>query len=88
MYEAATKHTGRPEHGSHSAGDHEIHAADVRGVLLFCLIRPLPLLDRAKRVVHHPNQDDQGGSNAMGLFYPFLDDNSVKIIGVEAGGKA
>ena len=27
-----------------------------------CLIRPLPLLDRAKRVVHHPNQDDQGGS--------------------------
>ena len=27
--------TGRPEHGSHSAGDHEIHAADVRGVLLF-----------------------------------------------------
>ncbi|NVK61792.1 MAG: tryptophan synthase subunit beta [Rhodobacteraceae bacterium] len=28
-----------------------------------------------------------GGSNAMGLFYPFLDDPSVKIIGVEAGGK-
>ncbi len=28
-----------------------------------------------------------GGSNAMGLFYPFLDDQSVKIIGVEAGGK-
>ncbi|GGG77072.1 tryptophan synthase beta chain [Salipiger pallidus] len=28
-----------------------------------------------------------GGSNAMGLFYPFLDDKSVKIIGVEAGGK-
>ena len=27
-----------------------------------------------------------GGSNAMGLFYPFLDDPSVKIIGVEAGG--
>jgi len=27
-----------------------------------------------------------GGSNAMGLFYPFLDDESVKIIGVEAGG--
>ncbi len=25
-----------------------------------------------------------GGSNAMGLFYPFLDDASVKIIGVEA----
>ena len=28
-----------------------------------------------------------GGSNAMGLFYPFLDDQSVGIIGVEAGGK-
>ncbi len=28
-----------------------------------------------------------GGSNAMGLFHPFLDDPSVAIIGVEAGGK-
>ena len=28
-----------------------------------------------------------GGSNAMGLFFPFLDDPSVRIIGVEAGGK-
>nr|WP_309744825.1 tryptophan synthase subunit beta [Roseobacter sp. N2S] len=28
-----------------------------------------------------------GGSNAMGLFFPFLDDKSVRIIGVEAGGK-
>ncbi|WP_410218471.1 tryptophan synthase subunit beta [Paracoccus sp. (in: a-proteobacteria)] len=28
-----------------------------------------------------------GGSNAMGLFYPFLDDKDVHIIGVEAGGK-
>ncbi|WP_424944804.1 tryptophan synthase subunit beta [Aliiroseovarius crassostreae] len=28
-----------------------------------------------------------GGSNAIGLFHPFLDDESVKIIGVEAGGK-
>ncbi|MBD8596741.1 MULTISPECIES: tryptophan synthase subunit beta [unclassified Pseudomonas] len=27
-----------------------------------------------------------GGSNAMGLFYPFLDDKSVRIIGVEAAG--
>lgn len=27
-----------------------------------------------------------GGSNAMGLFHPFLDDSSVEIIGVEAGG--
>lgn len=27
-----------------------------------------------------------GGSNAMGLFYPFLNDTSVQMIGVEAGG--
>ncbi len=27
-----------------------------------------------------------GGSNAMGLFHPFLDDVSVRLIGVEAGG--
>ncbi|MHC5655643.1 tryptophan synthase subunit beta [Stappia sp. ICDLI1TA098] len=27
-----------------------------------------------------------GGSNAIGLFHPFLDDDSVKIYGVEAGG--
>lgn len=27
-----------------------------------------------------------GGSNAMGLFHPFLDDPDVKMIGVEAGG--
>jgi tryptophan synthase beta chain len=28
-----------------------------------------------------------GGSNAMGLFYPFLNDESVRMIGVEAGGE-
>jgi len=28
-----------------------------------------------------------GGSNALGLFYDFLDDDTVKMIGVEAGGK-
>ncbi|XUX00791.1 MAG: tryptophan synthase subunit beta [Dehalogenimonas sp.] len=27
-----------------------------------------------------------GGSNAMGMFYPFIGDASVKLIGVEAGG--
>ena len=27
-----------------------------------------------------------GGSNAMGLFHPFLDDPTVRMIGVEAGG--
>lgn len=28
-----------------------------------------------------------GGSNAMGLFHPFMDDPDVRMIGVEAGGK-
>ncbi|MGM4912468.1 tryptophan synthase subunit beta [Rhizobium sp. 768_B6_N1_8] len=28
-----------------------------------------------------------GGSNAIGIFHPFLDDEDVKIVGVEAGGK-
>jgi len=28
-----------------------------------------------------------GGSNAMGLFYPFINDDSVHMVGVEAGGK-
>jgi tryptophan synthase beta chain len=27
-----------------------------------------------------------GGSNAMGLFHPFLDDTSVRLVGVEAAG--
>ena len=28
-----------------------------------------------------------GGSNAMGIFYPYLNDPSVQLIGVEAGGE-
>ncbi|CAA3705500.1 tryptophan synthase subunit beta [Candidatus Portiera aleyrodidarum] len=28
-----------------------------------------------------------GGSNAMGLFYPMINDNNVRMIGVESGGK-
>ena len=28
-----------------------------------------------------------GGSNAAGIFYPFINDASVKLIGVEAGGR-
>jgi tryptophan synthase beta chain len=27
-----------------------------------------------------------GGSNAMGIFYPFVEDKEVKLVGVEAGG--
>jgi tryptophan synthase beta chain len=29
-----------------------------------------------------------GGSNAMGLFYPFKDTTHVEMIGVEAAGRA
>ena len=29
-----------------------------------------------------------GGSNAIGLFHPFLDDAEVKLVGVEAGGES
>ena len=28
-----------------------------------------------------------GGSNAIGLFYPFLEDEGVRMVGVEAGGR-
>jgi tryptophan synthase beta chain len=28
-----------------------------------------------------------GGSNSMGLFHPFIDDASVRLVGVEAGGE-
>lgn len=28
-----------------------------------------------------------GGSNAMGIFYPFIEDEEVKLVGVEAAGK-
>ena len=28
-----------------------------------------------------------GGSNSIGIFYPFIDDSAVKLIGVEAAGK-
>lgn len=29
-----------------------------------------------------------GGSNSIGLFHPFLNDNSIRMIGVEAGGRS
>jgi tryptophan synthase beta chain len=29
-----------------------------------------------------------GGSNAAGIFYPFVDDEEVRLIGVEAGGRS
>jgi tryptophan synthase beta chain len=29
-----------------------------------------------------------GGSNSIGLFYPFLNDSEVRMVGIEAGGKS
>jgi tryptophan synthase beta chain len=29
-----------------------------------------------------------GGSNAAGIFYPFIEDQNVKLVGVEAGGRS
>jgi tryptophan synthase beta subunit len=29
-----------------------------------------------------------GGSNAIGLFHPFLEDQHIAMIGVEAGGRS
>jgi tryptophan synthase beta chain len=29
-----------------------------------------------------------GGSNAAGMFYPFVDETSVELVGVEAGGRS
>ena len=29
-----------------------------------------------------------GGSNAAGIFYPFIEDRDVKLVGVEAGGRS
>jgi len=29
-----------------------------------------------------------GGSNAAGIFYPFVDDSKVRLVGVEAGGRS
>ena len=44
------------------------------------------ILDQEGRLPNHLIACIGGGSNAMGLFYPFLDDMSVKITGIEAGG--
>ncbi len=44
------------------------------------------MLDRVGRLPDCLVAAIGGGSNAMGLFHPFLDDPSVRMIGVEAGG--
>jgi tryptophan synthase beta chain len=45
------------------------------------------ILEKEKRLPDFLVACVGGGSNAMGLFYPFLDDVPVKMIGVEAGGE-
>ena len=45
-----------------------------------------PMLDREGRLPDSLVACIGGGSNAMGLFHPFLDDSDIRIIGVEAGG--
>ena len=44
-------------------------------------------MKREKRLPNYLLACVGGGSNAMGFFYPFLKDRSVKIIGVEAAGE-
>jgi tryptophan synthase beta chain len=45
------------------------------------------ILDRAGRLPDLLVACVGGGSNAIGLFWPFLKDDSVKMVGVEAGGR-
>src|SRR5438093_935615 len=45
------------------------------------------ILEKEKRLPDYLIACVGGGSNAMGLFYPFLEDESVQMVGVEAGGE-
>lgn len=45
------------------------------------------ILRKEKRLPDYLIASVGGGSNAIGLFYPFLKDTSVKMIGVEPGGR-
>ncbi len=45
------------------------------------------ILEREKRLPDLLIACVGGGSNAIGLFYPFLNDDSVRMLGVEAGGE-
>ncbi|MBU0580085.1 MAG: tryptophan synthase subunit beta [Candidatus Margulisbacteria bacterium] len=45
------------------------------------------IIDQEKRLPDYLIACVGGGSNAAGLFYPFLEDSSVKMIGVEAAGQ-
>ena len=45
------------------------------------------ILERERRLPDYLVACVGGGSNSIGLFYDFLDDANVKMIGVEAGGR-
>lgn len=45
------------------------------------------ILDREGRLPYYLVACVGGGSNAMGLFYPFIEDSGVRMIGVEAAGE-
>jgi tryptophan synthase beta chain len=45
------------------------------------------ILEQAGRLPDYIVACVGGGSNSIGIFYPFLDDRQVKLVGVEAGGK-
>ena len=45
------------------------------------------VLDKEGRLPDYVVACVGGGSNSAGIFYPFIDDQSVKLVGVEAGGK-
>src|SRR5437764_224641 len=44
-------------------------------------------LDRIGRLPERVVACVGGGSNAAGIFYPFIDDESVELVGAEAGGR-
>ena len=46
------------------------------------------ILDREKRLPDSVFACVGGGSNAIGMFYPFIGDAGVKLVGVEAGGRS
>ena len=45
------------------------------------------IMDRCNRLPDYIIACVGGGSNAIGIFYPFLDDESVRLIGIEAAGE-
>ncbi|MFV9510247.1 tryptophan synthase subunit beta [Tepidibacillus sp. LV47] len=45
------------------------------------------MIEREQRLPDYVIASVGGGSNAMGIFYPFIEDHEVQLIGVEAAGK-